>query len=106
MDFKIESVIEWYSSTNAKTGAQNPHSLTKSVNQSRQGGGLLSPARVIKEESGERLAPIVQHADERATREMLTDLVLSHESEANAVKGGTDHNLHVIHDERTVDRNG
>src|SRR5689334_1820244 len=77
-----------------------------SGNQSRQRSRLLSSARIIKEESRERLAPILQHTNERATREMLSNLVLSHESEAYAIKGGADHDLHVIDDQRPVDRNG
>ncbi len=47
----------------------------------------------------ERLAPVLQHASERAAREMLSNLVLSHESETDPIEGRVDHDLHVVDDQ-------
>src|SRR5690242_10324102 len=76
------------------------------VNQSRQRRRLLPPARVIKEESWERLTPILQHADKRSARKMPGKLIFSDKSKPDPIKGGTDHDLHVIDDQRPVDRDG
>ena|SRR5947209_925791 len=76
------------------------------IDQSRKRRRLLSPARIIKKESRERLAPVLQHAYELAAREMMRNLILPHESEAYAVNGGADNDLHVINDQRPVDSNG
>ena len=67
---------------------------------------MLSTARVIEEESGEGLAPILQHTDERTTRQIIRDPVLAHESDADAVKGRADDKFDVVEDKRSVDRNG
>ena len=41
--------------------------------QSMQGRELMSPARVIQKETGERLTPILQHADEGSAGEFWRD---------------------------------
>ena len=76
------------------------------VNQSRKRRRLLSPARVVKKEPRKRLAPILQHANELAVREMLCNLILPHESESDAVNGSSNNDLHVVDDQRPIDRNG
>ena len=75
------------------------------INQSRKRGGLLSAARVIKEEPWERLAPVLEHANERATGEVLCNFVLSHKLQAYAIKRGADHDLDVVDDQGPIDRN-
>ena len=76
------------------------------MDQRRKRRRLLPSARVVKKEPGEWLAPIVQDANECAGRKMLGNLILAYESEADAVKRGADHDLHVINDQRPINRNG
>ena len=85
--------------------SRSQHSQPQRMDQRRKRRRLLPSARVVEEESGERLAPVLQHADERAAREMLSNLILPHESEADAIKRGADHDLHVVNDQRPVNRN-
>src|SRR5215467_8639290 len=76
------------------------------IDQRRQRGRLLLPARVIEEVPGERLAPIFQHADERTARQIIRNPVLTHESDADAVKGCADDEFDIVEDQRSVDGNG
>jgi hypothetical protein len=54
----------------------NPRSLhshtvtVEGVDQSGERGWLLTPTRVVEKETRERLAPILQHADELSAREL------------------------------------
>src|SRR5665213_350248 len=106
MDLKSESVSD-YAAGQRRTGKRRAKKLQpEGVNQSRKRGWLLSPARVIKEESWEGLAPILQYADERAFREILRNLILPHEGEPYAINGGADHDVHVADDQRPIHRNG
>src|SRR5271165_6916761 len=72
----------------------------KRIDQSRQRGWLLPAARVIKEESGEGLAPVLQHANERPTREMRRHVIICYEGQADAIERSPDHEVHVIEDQR------
>jgi hypothetical protein len=80
----------------------------KGIDQSGERGGLLTPTGVVKEESGKRLAPVLQHANELAPCEVRCNFILSHESEAYAINGGPDNDLHIVNDKRSVhgDRQG
>jgi hypothetical protein len=51
---------------------------------------LLPSARVVEKESGEWLAPVLQHADERAALEMLINLILPDEGQSDSINGGPD----------------
>src|SRR5437868_682157 len=46
------------------------------MDQRRKRSRLLPSARVVEKESGEGLAPVFQHADERPALEMLINLIL------------------------------
>jgi hypothetical protein len=52
----------------------------ESIDQSSKRRRLLTPAWVVEEESGERLAPILQYANELRAREMLRSFILPHEA--------------------------
>jgi len=58
----------------------------KRTDQGRKRGRLLPTARVIKEESGERLAPILQDADEVTAFELRLYALIRHEGQANTIE--------------------
>ena len=57
----------------------------QSVDQRRESGGLLPPARVVQKESRERWAPVFEHAHEGSARKVWPSLFLRHEREADAI---------------------
>ena|SRR5947209_7694788 len=79
------------------------------MDQRRKRTRLLLPARVMqpvaasgsgnKERIGERLAPIVQDANECAGAKMLANLILPNEGQSDAIKHSADHDLHVVNDQ-------
>lgn len=79
---------------------------TRECYQSRRCGRLLPAAGVIEEESGERLAPILQHADEFPGFELRFYSLIRHEGQADAVKRSANQGLHVVNNERSVHRHG
>ena len=52
------------------------------------------------------MAPIIQHADELSARELPRNLVFPDESKTYAIKRGANNDLHVVDDQRPVDRDG
>ena len=60
--------------------------VSKCIDQSRKRGWLLSAARVIEEESWERLAPILQHADEFPPVELGFDALVGHEGQTHSIE--------------------
>ena len=66
----------------------------------------MTPARVVEEESGERLAPILQHAQKLAARELRRHVIFRQKGQTYPVYYGPRQNLHVIDDQRTIDRDG
>src|ERR1700733_4118972 len=56
-------------------------------NKSAQRGWRLAAARVIQKWAGERRAPIVEHADQRARPDLLAHITLERRPESNYVEG-------------------
>src|SRR5579864_503742 len=76
------------------------------MDQRRKRRWLLPSARIVKEEAGERLAPVLQHAHERPFRQMLGREFLRHEGKSETFYGSANQKLHVIDDQRSVHRHG
>ena len=70
---------------------------------SRQGGGLLFPSRVVQEEAGERWTPIFEHADQCSTLEVFGDAILRDPREARSLKRSLNHEINIIEEERAMD---
>src|SRR6266567_3481557 len=73
----------------------------KDIDQSRERGRLLAPTGVVEEESGEWLAPVVQHAHQYFRREKGRRLLLRQEGQTHAINRSTDQNLDIVDDQRS-----
>src|SRR5687768_518185 len=77
----------------------------KRLDESRKGGGLVLPTRVVQEETGERWAPIFQNADQRSARKIFKHALFCHPRNARAVECALDHKVQLIENQRAIDRN-
>ena len=59
-------------------------------------------SRVVQEEAGERWTPILEHADQRSTLEVLGNAILRGPREARSVKRSLNHEINVIEQERPI----
>src|SRR5258708_7250603 len=57
------------------------------LDQRRQRGGLLPPARIVQKVAGERFAPVFEHANQCAAGEMWGGLLLHQERQPDAING-------------------
>jgi len=65
----------------------------KRIDDSRKRRWLLPPTRIIEEKSGEGRTPILEHAHQRSTREVLLDAIFRHPGQAGAIASSLDHKI-------------
>ena len=61
---------------------------------------MLPPARIVEKIAGERRAPVFEHTYERAARDLRRDVLFKGKRQTEAVDGGANHQVCVIHYER------
>jgi len=66
------------------------HLHAKSFDEDRECGRLLPPTGVVKEEAGERRAPVLEHTHQCATREVRRHVLLEQEGQTDPIDGRTD----------------
>src|SRR5437588_5804578 len=79
---------------------------SKRVDHCGQRTRLLSSTRVVQEEPWERLTPLLKDANERARIEVWRGPILSEVRQADPIESSANDQVHVVHDERTVHRDG
>src|SRR5438093_1265950 len=77
---------------------------SKRVDECGPRSRLLSSTRVVQEEPWERLTPLLEDANERTGIKMRRGAILSEVRQANPIESSANDQVHVVHDERTVDR--
>jgi hypothetical protein len=65
---------------------------------------LLPPAGFVEEEARERLTPRLENADQRTLFQVRRRAILPEVCHADAVERRTNHEVHIVHDQWTVDR--
>ena len=71
----------------------------KHVDQCRESSGLMPATWTVQKEPGERRTPILQHANQRAAREVFRHPVLCDPRKSHAVKSSLNHKIEFIEEQ-------
>src|SRR5207237_1238515 len=71
--------------------------------QQREGGRDLAAAGIIKVVAGEGRAPVFEHADQPAIGELVAEMVLGKERDAEAGDCGGDDHVDIVEHELALD---
>ncbi|KVQ63050.1 hypothetical protein WT23_17900 [Burkholderia territorii] len=77
--------------------------VTHGLDEQPQRGRRMPVCRIVKTQTGKRLAPLRQQADEPTCFEILADQILKYPSDPDARKGCFDHQVLITQRERAVD---
>lgn len=77
--------------------------VAQRLHKQGEGGRMLSSARIVEMISGERRAPIFEHADETPFGNVACDLALEHVCQTKAVKRRRFQHFPIIENDRPID---
>jgi NAD(P)-dependent dehydrogenase (short-subunit alcohol dehydrogenase family) len=79
-----------------------PSLQAQRLDERRQRGRLLSPARVVEKVARKRRAPVLKHSHQRATLDQGRDVCLKRKRQPQAIDGRANHEIRIVDNQRAV----